>query len=178
MRKKFLKLLVIIVLLAFSASMGHAETKETTQPGKEAVIKESGKMMTVIPLSDALNRTFRPLVAASPEGPQIVVLDGDPDNGPSVTLFRYAPNYTGSGRLHTHSYDYRSVLIEGAMKHWGEGESEETTSVLTPGSYWHQPGGELHADNCVAERCTAYVIFDGLIDAHFPDDPNSPSDGH
>lgn len=87
----------------------------------EAAASASPATMTVIPLRDALNRTFRPLVAALPDGPQIVLLDGDPESGSSVTLFRYQPDYAGSGRLHTHSYDYHSVLIEGAMKHWGEG---------------------------------------------------------
>lgn len=64
------------------------------------------------------------------------------------------------------------------MKHWGEGGSEESASVLHRGSYWYQPAGELHADNCVAERCTAYVMFDGPIDANFLDDPNLPPGGH
>ena len=35
--------------------------------------------MTLIPLSEALDRTFRPLYAWSPEGRQTVVLEGDDD---------------------------------------------------------------------------------------------------
>ena len=124
--------------------------------------------MTVIPLSEALDREFRPLHPDAPDGPHIGVLDGDPERGPSLSLFRYGPDYRGSGTLHTHSATYRSWLIEGAMKHWDAESSEETAPILRPGSYWHQPGGERHADNCVAERCTAYVVFDGPIDAHFP----------
>lgn len=125
----------------------------------------------VIPVSKALDREFRPLHAESPKGPQIGVLVGDPESGPSLSLFRYRPDYRGSGTLHTHSASYRSWLIEGAMKHWDEHSSEETAQVLRPGSYWHQPGGQLHADNCLAERCTAYVLFDGPIDADFPGNP-------
>ena len=127
--------------------------------------------MTVIPVSKALDRKFRPLHADSPEGPHIGVLDGDPETGPSLSLFRYGPDYSGSRTLHTHSASYRSWLIEGVMKHWDAESSEETAPLLRPGSYWHQPGGKLHADNCIAERCTAYVVFDGPIDAHFPGHP-------
>lgn len=174
MRKHILPLPVIACSLACSPPMGSVQSTNSIQSGGESAASESNATMTVIPLRDALNRTFRPLVAALPEGPQIVVLDGDPESGPSVTLFRYGPDYAGSGRLHTHSYNYHSFLIEGAMKHWGEGGSEESASVLRRGSYWHQPAGELHADNCVAERCTAYVMFDGPIDANFLDDPNFP----
>ncbi|MEM7504943.1 MAG: hypothetical protein AAF417_23155 [Pseudomonadota bacterium] len=125
--------------------------------------------MTVIPLGDALERSFRPLHAWSPEGPQIVVLDGDPGSGPSLTLFRFTPNYAGSGRLHTHTHDYRLWLIEGALKHWGANGSEESAPVLRPGSYVYQPAEQLHAANCIAERCTAYVVFDGPIRTSFLD---------
>lgn len=37
---------------------------------------------------------FRPLVASSPNGPNIMELEGDPKRGPSVTLFRYTNGYT------------------------------------------------------------------------------------
>ncbi|MEM9693159.1 MAG: hypothetical protein AAGA56_11485 [Myxococcota bacterium] len=129
--------------------------------------------MAVISSQLAVARTFRPLHPRSPHGPHIHVLEGDPESGPSLALFRYRRDYTGSGRLHTHTSRYRSWLIEGAMKHWGEASNEQTAEVLHAGSYWSQPGDTLHADNCVSERCTAYVLFDGPIDAHFPDAPES-----
>lgn len=101
MRKKILKLPVIIGLLAFLASIGHAETKKTTQLGKEAVIKESGKMMTVIPLSDAFNWTFRPLVATSPEGPQ----------GDTVIILFEAQATMIDGDIYRNSYSHPTVRI-------------------------------------------------------------------
>ena len=125
--------------------------------------------MTVVPAADALARTFRPLNPGSPDGPQIAVLDGDPERGPSFALFRYGPDYEGSGRLHTHTHAYRSWLIEGQMKHWDASGTEADAEPLGPGSYWRQPGGQLHADDCLSERCTAYVAFDGPVDADFPD---------
>ena len=148
---------------ALSASL------DANQATDEPFAPMSDGTMSVISLRDALGRSFRPLHPELPDGPRIAVLRGDPEQGPSFTLFRYGPDYTGSGRLHTHSAGYQSWLIEGAMKHWGPEGDQESAPVLAPGSYWSQPAGELHADNCVAEQCTAYVVFDGPIDADFPD---------
>ena len=86
-----------------------------------------------------------------------------------MTLFRYSRDYTNSGGLHYHTHAYRLWVIEGELKHWGEGGSEETAPVLSPGSYLYRPADELHAANCVSERCTAYVIFDGPIRTGLPE---------
>ncbi|MFQ6550048.1 hypothetical protein AADZ90_019045 [Aestuariibius sp. 2305UL40-4] len=133
-------------------------------------VPESGDTMMVIPIGDALDRPFRPLYDARPTGPNLLVLEGDPGTGPSLPLFRYGRNYDRSGNLHFHTHDYHLWLIEDTLKHWDENGSEETAPVLLPGSYVYQPADLLHAANCVTERCTAYVIFDGLIETGFPDD--------
>ena len=169
MRRHIVPLPVFACLLACSPSLAGAQSTDAVQSGTGSAALESVATMTVIPLSDALDRAFRPLHAWSPEGPQIVVLEGDPASGPSLTLFRFAADYAGSGRLHTHTHDYRLWLIEGALKHWDAEGSEDSASVLRPGSYVHQPAGQLHAANCVAERCTAYVAFDGPIRTSFLD---------
>ena len=135
-----------------------------------SAVPEGDAAMTVIPWADALGRAFRLLYPERPEGPQLFVLEGDPESGPSLTLFRYGRNYTGSGNLHFHSHDYRLWLIDGKLKHWGADGSEEAAPVLRPGSYVHQPAEELHAANCLAEQCTAYVVFDGPIETGLPDE--------
>ncbi|WP_162906529.1 cupin domain-containing protein [Algihabitans albus] len=164
MQREFVALPVIAGLMACSPLLASAQSSEG------AVLPESGATMTVIPLGDALDREFRPLYDARPEGPNLLVLEGDPKNRPSLTLFRYGRDYTGSGNLHFHTHAYRLWLIEGELKHWGAGGSEDAAPVLHPGSFVHQPAGELHAANCLAERCTAYVIFDGPIETGFPED--------
>ncbi len=130
--------------------------------------RQTSATLELLPLMDALDREFRPLYAARPDGPRLHVLSGDPAAGPSLTLFRYSRNYTGSRNLHSHTYDYRLWLIEGALKHWSENGSEESAIVLAPGSYLHQPANELHAANCVSKQCTAYVVFDGPIETTVP----------
>ncbi len=169
MQRHIGRLPVIACLLVFWPSLLGAQLTNKTEAVNGSAAVESNKAMTLIPLSEALDRTFRPLHAWMPDGPQIVVLEGDPASGPSLTLFRFVPDYSGSGRLHTHTHDYRLWLIEGALKHWGADGSEESAPVLRPGSYVHQPAEELHAANCIAERCTAYVVFDGPIKTNFPD---------
>lgn len=130
-------------------------------------VSRPAEKMRVLPAETL--QAFRPLVASSPDGPNIIPLEGDPYAGPSITLFRYANGYTGSRRLHTHSHAYRSILIEGEMKHWGADGSEDTATTLRPGSYWVQPGGQPHADHCLTDRCLAMVLFEAEIDAQFPD---------
>lgn len=128
----------------------------------------SNEGLVIIPFSNALERNFRPLHPYSPKGPELHTLEGDPSNGPSLTIFRYGKNYAGSGNLHNHTHGYRLWLIEGKMKHWDTNGSEETAKILLPGSYIYQPADEFHAANCLSERCTAYVMFDGPIKTGFP----------
>ncbi len=145
-----------IITLSIAAGLGG--------PAVAQQMAEGGPAMQIIPLEDGLDREFRPLYEAEPDGPRLSVLEGDPQTGPSVTLFRYSQDYTFSGGLHYHTHDYRLWLIEGELKHWDETGSEETATVLRPGSYLYQPADLLHAANCISEQCTAYVIFDGPIE--------------
>lgn len=140
--------------------------------------KPNSSNLVIMPFNDALERKFHPLHEFSPKGPQLHILEGDPEKGPSLTLFRYSQNYSGSGRLHNHTYGYHLWLIEGTMKHWDETGSEENAPILVPGSYIYQPKDELHAANCLSRRCTAYVMFDGPIETGFPDDSGPGTDGN
>src|SRR5262245_39222363 len=115
--------------------------------------------MIVVRYEDA---KYTPLDPAHPEEAQIAVLRGDPDTGPSSMLMkmRKAP-----GDMHSHTADYELVLIEGRMKHRPEGQSEERTPVLGPGSYWYQPGMQLHADSCLSDVCVMFITWAGKRDA-------------
>ncbi|MBU1314398.1 MAG: DUF4437 domain-containing protein [Alphaproteobacteria bacterium] len=156
-----------------------ASSRAHSQSGESAIAPSEQDYSTNLPVTaegmivapaETLGE-FRPLIPGHGDGPNIREIEGDPMAGPSITLFRYRNNYEGSRRLHTHTYTYRSILIEGEMKHWDANGSEETAVVLRPGSYWRQPGGELHADHCMTEHCLALVIFEGEIDADFSGNP-------
>lgn len=50
------------------------------------------------------------------------------------------------------------------MKHWHAGEDEAKAVPMGPGSYWYQPGGSIHADACLSERCVLFIRSDGARD--------------
>jgi hypothetical protein len=115
--------------------------------------------MVVVPFEDA---SFGPVSPALPLGPQLAVLWGDPASGPSAMLLKLG---RGPVPLHTHTADYHLVVLAGAMKHWGAGESEAEAPELGPGSYWFQPGGQAHGDACLADECLAQIVWEGPRDA-------------
>ena len=161
----FTRAVIVFAVISLSSGSISAQTSKAIQANNK-----SNAQLVIMPLNDALDHNFRPLHEDKPYGPQLHVLEGDPASGPSLTLFRYGKNYSGSGTLHNHTHNYRLWLIEGKMKHWDAKGSEKTATVLTPGSYLYQPADELHAANCLSKRCTAYVIFDGPIETGFPGD--------
>jgi hypothetical protein len=121
----------------------------------------------VVPYDEA---RFVPLDPKRPEGPRIAVLWGDPQAGPSAMLMRFG---RGGGRLHLHTADYDLVVLEGSVKHWPEGESEAGAPLLGRGSYWHQPGGQAHADACMVDECTVFLRWSGPHDARLAKTPES-----
>jgi quercetin dioxygenase-like cupin family protein len=124
--------------------------------------------MVVVPAGSA---TFRPVIPDRPDGPQMAVLWGDPATGPSAMLLRFA---RGPGSLHIHTADYHLIVLEGSMKHWAAGESEATVPVLGPGSYWFQPGGVAHGDECVADSCLMQIVWSGPRDGRLADSVPQP----
>jgi quercetin dioxygenase-like cupin family protein len=71
----------------------------------------------------------------------------------------------GAGVLHYHTADYDLVVIEGQMRHWLEGQVEEQTPTLGPGSYWYQPKMQPHADSCLSDSCVMFITWSGKRDA-------------
>jgi hypothetical protein len=41
--------------------------------------------------------------------------------------------------------------------------------VLGPGSYWFQPGGVAHGDECVADSCLMQIVWSGPRDGRLAD---------
>ena len=115
--------------------------------------------MVVVRREDA---KFVPLDPANPEEAQVAVLWGDPAKGPSSMLMRMKKT---DGGLHYHSSTYDLVVLEGQMKHLGEGEKAAEAPPLGPGSYWHQPGLQAHADSCLTDECLMFIKWEGKRDA-------------
>jgi quercetin dioxygenase-like cupin family protein len=121
--------------------------------------------MKVVPIEQA---KFVPVAPSRPDGPQMAVLWGDPAQGPSAMLLKMKK---GAGPLHWHTSDYHLVVLQGRMKHWGEGETEALAPELGPGSYWFQPGRGLHGDACLSDECVMQIVWSGKRDGHLPPVP-------
>jgi quercetin dioxygenase-like cupin family protein len=73
---------------------------------------------------------------------KIAVLTGDKDKGPFTALLTLSNGVESP--WHSHTGDYEAVEIQGTSKHWMKGEDGARAKRMTPGSYWHMPGGVDH----------------------------------
>jgi hypothetical protein len=125
----------------------------------------SKRSMIVTPFAQVEFKAVDPKRA---NGPQLAVLRGNPDTGPSSMLMRL---FRGTGPMHVHSSDYDLVLIEGRMKQWAQGETEQQAQLLEPGSYLFQPGNEPHVGSCLSDECLMYVQWSGKRDGRLVENP-------
>ena len=65
---------------------------------------------------------------------------------------------------HTHTHGYWAMVVAGRMQHWELSEPDRGPDLL-PGSFWFQPGGVPHAEDCLGpEICQVFVVFDVAAD--------------
>jgi hypothetical protein len=96
-----------------------------------------------------------------PSSPGLAVVRGDPAKTAISALIRMKKSVLP---MHSHTSDYQAVVIQGTMKHWAKGESEAQAPRLGPGSWWYQPGKQVHTDACLDEECVIYVHNTGKLD--------------
>jgi len=89
----------------------------------------------------------------------------DPVTGARAFMARFTK---GSNISHTHPDGYHGVVVKGTMSHWSAGFPNAETKRLEPGSYWYQPGGELHREECLSDECILFVVHDGVTAATPP----------
>jgi hypothetical protein len=138
----------VSLALAFLGGLSGSANAQTAGTGAVTVRSEDAQ--------------FIPIDPSQPDLAQIAVLRGDPNTGPSSMLMRMRKM---SGVLHYHTADYELVLIQGRMKHTLEGQAEQAAPELGPGSYWHQPKMQPHADTCLSEVCLMFITWSGKRDA-------------
>jgi hypothetical protein len=99
-----------------------------------------------------------PWAIEAPGQPQrLGALWGVRSTGPAGTLLKVPGGFVAP--VHTHTADYRAVVIDGVWKHWPEGASKDKAVALRPGSYWTQKARKWHADACVSKApCTILLI--------------------
>jgi quercetin dioxygenase-like cupin family protein len=107
-------------------------------------------------------------------GPEVAWLHGDAQKGGAFLLRNPAG---AKGVLHTHTSDYYAIVLSGGPRHYlagGEGKAKP----LTVGSFWFQPGGQPHGDDCPGkEPCVLYIIMPGVFDAQMTPKAKAPAVG-
>jgi quercetin dioxygenase-like cupin family protein len=98
---------------------------------------------------------FMPVDPSQPNGIQISVVSGDPNNGPVAYLLKLPKGVVPN---HWHTGKYYAVVVEGEHRHWLAKEKSKG-SINPPGTTWVQPAGEAHAegDECVSAFCTIFA---------------------
>lgn len=63
--------------------------------------------------------------------------------------------------LHSHTADYRAIVIKGVWSHWVPAKGQNAGKPLPAGSYWTQKANEPHKDACIStEECVILLIND------------------
>jgi quercetin dioxygenase-like cupin family protein len=106
---------------------------------------------------------FAPIDPKAPHGVQVAVVSGDLKTGPVAFLLKVPK---GAAPAHRHTSDYYAVLVEGAAKHW-VAEQDAQAQAFPAGTAWFQPGGTVHADECLSDSCLVFVYmangYDSLL---------------
>lgn len=86
---------------------------------------------------------------------------GDPATGAHSNFIKMEGNTASP--LHTHSYSYYGVVINGVVAN--EPTTTSADHPLAAGSYWYQKGGEPHVTKCISQtECLFFVTSKGPFD--------------
>lgn len=95
-------------------------------------------------------------------GPSMAVLDGDPKTGPVAFVIELPAGHAAG--LHTHTSDYQALVLTGSPSHWVDGADGENDE-LAAGTYWKQPGEQVHGDTCHGEKsCRLFAFMPKALD--------------
>jgi quercetin dioxygenase-like cupin family protein len=139
-----------------AATEGDTTVAEAAVAAKPAPVDTGGH--SIVPAAKVAYTAMDP---KNPEGIQFSMMHGELPKGGA--FFLKIPAGMNAG-LHTHTADYHAVLVSGAARHWLPGEDKKA-KPLAAGSYWFQPGGQPHGDECTGkEPCVLFVVMAGAFD--------------
>jgi hypothetical protein len=131
-------------------------------PGATAATSHPGPDIVVVPPADV---RYQPLDPRDKEGkgPQISIVFGDlTKKAPVGFLFKVPPGYRPGP--HTHSSDYYSVVLQGAVHDFAAGDRDEGKAV-GPGGHWFQAGKVPHDNHCASTTpCVIFIYSAGGLD--------------
>jgi quercetin dioxygenase-like cupin family protein len=149
---KFLALVVSFLVAAAVLAKGTQESKMAS------TAKSAGgaKAPVIWPAADIK------WVEISPDTPGVKIADlwGDHTKGAFGALIKFPAGF--SAPLHTHTHDFRIVVVSGTFIHGPEGKPEVS---LGAGSYVLQPGNYRHTTKCgAASECVIFSEGKGAFD--------------
>lgn len=80
---------------------------------------------------------------------------GDRNKHEHGTFGRFPANFETPS--HTHSHDYRAVVISGEMTNPFEGQ--KNPPILRPGSFWSVSAGSVHTTACVSSTPCEFFMY-------------------
>lgn len=109
-----------------------------------------------------------PWYRESPRIPvQLAALWGDRAKGEAGTLLRAPPGFKSGA--HSHTADYRAIVVRGTWKHWVPSTGEGKSAKLQPGAYWTQVHTQLHEDACISKTpCVIFLLNKEPYTTEFP----------
>ncbi|HKD11602.1 MAG TPA: DUF4437 domain-containing protein [Thermoanaerobaculia bacterium] len=145
--------------LATLVAQGAGEARAKPSP------KSDASRLVVTPAADLKWTDLDPKGAP---GVEIADLWGNHARGGFGALIKLPAGFTAP--LHTHTSDYRVVIISGTYVQTPEGKPEFR---LGPGSYFLQPGGSYrHVTSCdPASECVFFLQSGGKFDLELVDAP-------
>lgn len=142
--------------LPLMAAAGAADSGATYPPA------HGGKSVTV----PSIELKFQHTGLKGEDGSEILVVDGygDQKSREHGTFMKFA--YGFKSPVHSHTYDYYGVVIQGEMANYNPGRAP---IKMDPGSYWYQRGLEAHITECLSkDGCVAWVVQSQKFDAQIP----------
>jgi hypothetical protein len=110
---------------------------------------------------EAADVAFAPLPIP---GASSFALYGGTDTGLPTAMTSQLDPATYQVLPHSHTHGYWAMVVKGRMQHWEMSQPDRGPDLL-PGSFWFQPGGVPHAEDCLGpEICQVFVVFDEPAD--------------
>ena len=139
-----------------------AKTADVETPAPEAAPEEAAPAEAPAPASSYYAAADIPWKSnpEAPDGPQMAVLSGNPQEGAFTFMMKFPAGYVAP--LHSHTHDFAGAVISGTFRH---GRSAEDLEEMAAGSALNQPGNEAHYSDCSADAdCVLVGHMSGPLD--------------
>ncbi len=123
---------------------------------------------------DDPNLEWGPCPEFMPEGCDLAVIQGNPEEPNADALLRFESNTTIERHWHTSAE--RMILLSGEMEVDYDGQDPVT---MEKGTYAYGPAGLAHETNCLdGGDCILFIAFEEPVDAIPTDDEEPPVTGY